>query len=154
MPAGDRGADEVAESVDRADRRLVEPAGVEGAGQVRGMVLDRAGAGGHVPRGQPERGSSAALKIALPRRVSPVGAKERAAWAVRQGEPCLLPEVRTWKTRHREDVDLVGRAPAIRRQASIASVGTPAQCLIRRNRSSSTAATSVPSRSNAAETSP
>ena len=47
-----------------------------------------------------------------------------------------------------------GATLAISRHVRIASRGNPAQCLIRRKRSSSTAATSSPSRRSAAETSP
>src|SRR5262245_51428626 len=44
--------------------------------------------------------------------------------------------------------------PAMSSTVRIASVGKPAQCFTRRKRSSSTAATSWPSRTNAADTSP
>ena len=44
--------------------------------------------------------------------------------------------------------------PAMSSTLRMASVGKPAQCFTRRNRSSSTAATSWPSRTNAADTSP
>src|SRR5256885_375931 len=44
--------------------------------------------------------------------------------------------------------------PPISRHAPIARCGKPVMCLIRRNRSSSTAAISLPSRTSAADTSP
>ena len=149
-----RRADEVAEAVDRADGRVVERRDEERAREMRRMVLDPVNLRSRRVGRETERlGERLRNRADLPVVVRAV--PEQTAGRQHRGcEPGLAPrcarglrETATWSMSRPV-------MPAIARHARIASRGNPATCLIRRKRSSSTAATSTPSRSRTADTSP
>jgi hypothetical protein len=104
----DRRADEVAKPVDRADRRLVEPARVERTGEVCGMVLDETRARRHVARPETQRAIERATEIALSSGASPVRTDEPPRGRMSHGKPRLPPQVRAGEPRHGEPVDVLG----------------------------------------------
>ena len=110
-----RGADEVAESVDRADGGVLEGTHVRGAGQVRRMVLDGRGPAADAGRIEIERGGDDVRQRAdLDHVLRAIG--DRAARPVPQQEQRLPPQMRPGIAGHRKPVD-VGRRGARHPQA-------------------------------------
>ena len=146
-------ADEIAEAVNRTDRRAVERADERGARQVRRMMFDETRSRLHVHSSRPSRSAivrpSAPIRTAFRARsaIVPLGRRRSRYSAFRQ----------RWARGSRDTAKRstsLAVSPPIRRHSSMASEGNPATCLMRANRSSSTAATSWPSRTRTADTSP
>ena len=104
------------------------------------------------------RGTLAAKKLATSRARSPVLAAARAPGARsgrwRQSSAILPTEIGAAVLIDRDVVDVGERDAGLAQTIAIACEGNPAQCLTRRKRSSSAAATSSPSRMSAADESP
>ena len=155
-PVRDRDADEIAEAVDRATRRLLHAAGVETRSPgARDDVRCRSRARSTSLRRKPNvcamTSGTWRLLPAVLRYWLNSAAPGRWVSANQRLAPAGARDARAQSPRHR-------RRPGSRRPSrapsSMARAGKPATCLMRQKRSSSSAATSAPSRSTAAATSP
>ena len=134
-----RRADEIAEPVDRTHRRLVERADERGAGDVRRVVFDVAHAGADVVLVEADRGSDGAGQPPDAGDVAQAVA-DRPPGTVLEEKQRLAPQMRAGISRDGEHVDVAAVEPSHAETLGDGASGKPATCLMRRKRSSSTAA--------------